>query len=225
MFLSASLAAPAFGQTDDGETVTIPAVPANEADLQRVIRDGRSELFEAMRAAHPELADEAERASEELGDQAAPVAREAERQVRRSARRTRPPSTDPANPSPTEAAALPAEIARRVAEQIPNETVSARRLRHWQTLARRLGLDPESARPTAMPAEMRSELRRHAQRVARLGELRSVARGAGNDAMVTRIDQLVTREYSRHERSLGRINGTPLRSLTDLLGSAAETAQ
>ncbi|HBQ14686.1 MAG TPA: hypothetical protein DEF51_27340 [Myxococcales bacterium] len=57
---------------------------------------------------------------------------------------------------------------------------------------------------------MRAELRTHARRVARIERMRAVASESGRDALLERIDALMTRENARHERRLERVAGHPL---------------
>lgn len=57
-------------------------------------------------------------------------------------------------------------------------------------------------RPRDVPPAVREELRRHAQRIARLRRIRLVATEQSDRDSVARVDKLVARENARHEKRL-----------------------
>jgi hypothetical protein len=57
-------------------------------------------------------------------------------------------------------------------------------------------------RPRDVPPAVREELRRHAQRIARLQRIRIVATEQNDRDSVARVDKLVARENARHEKRL-----------------------
>jgi hypothetical protein len=57
-------------------------------------------------------------------------------------------------------------------------------------------------RPRDVPPAVREELRRHAQRIARLRRIRLVATEQSDRDSVARVDKLVARENERHEKRL-----------------------
>jgi hypothetical protein len=60
-------------------------------------------------------------------------------------------------------------------------------------------------RPRDVPPSVREELRRHAQRIARLRRIRFVATEQNDRESVTRVDALVARENARHEGRLPQL--------------------
>ena len=48
----------------------------------------------------------------------------------------------------------------------------------------------------------------HAQRMARLNRMRAIAKAEGKDAVVTRIDGLITKERARHKKHMDQLKTT-----------------
>ena len=49
---------------------------------------------------------------------------------------------------------------------------------------------------------VRAELRMHSRRVARLNRIRSLAKAEGKDAVVERVDKILAKENSRHDKHM-----------------------
>jgi hypothetical protein len=71
----------------------------------------------------------------------------------------------------------------------------ARRM-HWRAIMQHV------RRPGEIPPELRSELREHARRLARLARIGELAKHEGDAKTVERVAALVAREQARHGRKL-----------------------
>ncbi|MEZ4227133.1 MAG: hypothetical protein R3B13_39710 [Polyangiaceae bacterium] len=56
---------------------------------------------------------------------------------------------------------------------------------------------------------VRAELRMHGRRVARLNRIRALAKADGKDAVVTRVDKLLEKENSRHQKHMETLKSQP----------------
>jgi hypothetical protein len=75
------------------------------------------------------------------------------------------------------------------------------RRRHARRMAWRQ-LSNQVERPQDVPPSVREELRRHAQRLARLQRIRALANEKKEPALVARADALIAREEQRHTTKL-----------------------
>jgi hypothetical protein len=78
------------------------------------------------------------------------------------------------------------------------------RRRHARRMAWRQ-LSNQVERPQDVPPSVREELRRHAQRTARLKRIRTLANEKREAALVTRADTLLAREQQRHAKKLASL--------------------
>jgi hypothetical protein len=60
---------------------------------------------------------------------------------------------------------------------------------------------------TARKPAARAEIKVHVHRMARLRHIRAIAEAKGKTAIVTRVDKLIEREKSRHQRVMDRVKG------------------
>ncbi len=86
----------------------------------------------------------------------------------------------------------------------PGKPPSAEQLRAARrALWRSLGHADE--RPDDVPVPVRAELRKHAQRMARLQRIRTLAIGQKDQASAARTDKLFARELARHRAALAKL--------------------
>jgi hypothetical protein len=107
--------------------------------------------------------------------------------------------------SEAEAAAAKAKAEAEGAHEIMRDAVGAtgesalrnvQRRSTWRELAKNVD------RPENVPPNVREELRRHAQRIARLRRIRALASESNQPELVARADSLIAREDARHKRKL-----------------------
>jgi hypothetical protein len=106
--------------------------------------------------------------------------------------------------APDAPAALPkprSETAQNAEAKTQAEAVSVENARRalWRTLRHEL------ATPAALPTAVREELRRYAQRVARLQRIRELCAQKKDQAAMLRADKLLQREQERHRVVLARL--------------------
>lgn len=216
ILLAASLAVPALAQPR-GRGDRAERQEAREAsrearaetrEARAATREARGEVREARREARGEIREAARSGDREGAREARQALREEAAEARGEAREERREARE---------ARGEAREARGEARGERRDARAEQRARRLATLTQRLGLE-EGARPAqALDAQTRAELRTHARRVARIRRMRAVAEEGGREALVERIDALMTRENARHERRLERIAGHPLQP------AAAET--
>lgn len=133
-------------------------------------------------------------------DQAADKAAELKGEVAEAAARARNEAEGAAQQADTTVRQLGAK-----AHEIMREAVGATGEGAQRRQARRMAwrqLSSRAERPQDVTPSVREELRRHAQRVARLRRIRVLATEKQEPALVERTDKLLARENGRHEKKL-----------------------
>lgn len=193
------------------------AARAEESDAKKIVHKARQRADEALDTAEQkteqavdkvkeakrkvvEVAAETKQAAERAADQAATKVGEIKTEAEAAAAKAK---------TEAEAAAHEAEGAihmmRSRTHEIMRDAVgptgenarrNATRRSAWRELAKNVD------RPEQLPPNVREELRRHAQRIARLRRIRTLASDSKQTALVERTDALIAREEARHKRKL-----------------------
>lgn len=183
----------------------------NVRDAERQLKDAAADAKEAAAKALSEAKEALERAKREVHagahaatDEATGKAAELKADVAEAAVKAR----DKAEGAAEEAAAGAMTTVRNIeakAHQIMQTAVGATgenaRRRHARRMAWRQ-LSNQVERPQDVPPGVREELRRHAQRLARLQRIRTLANEKKEPALVARTDALIAREEQRHTKKL-----------------------
>lgn len=100
-----------------------------------------------------------------------------------------------------------ATAAKDARERLRESREKLRASRDERRKARRAELRAKYGDIMARPA-VRSELRLHAQRMARLHRMERIATARGKEDAERRVQALVTRENARHDKRMGELKGS-----------------
>lgn len=204
--------------------VSAGAARAEESEAKKVVQKAREKADKALETAE----EKTEQAIEKVKDAKDKVVR-ATAETKQAAEQAADQVADKAEKAAekvseltaeAEAAAEKAKTEAEVAAEEAGNTIRVMRARTHELVREAVGPTGDNARrnavrrsawrelarnvdhPDQVPPNVREELRRHAQRVARLRRIRTLASQRNDAALAARADVLIAREDARHKRKL-----------------------
>ncbi len=164
----------------------LPVVAEGQGKTKvEVAKEKRAEAREKTQAAREKVKDAIKKTA--AGAEGAKEAREAAKEARKEAREARGDAVE---------ATGDAKDALKARWKKLRETRKERRQERRAKIKEKWGEDV-----LKRPA-VRAELKIHARRVARLNRIRALAKADGKDAVVERVDKILAKENSRHDKHM-----------------------